>query len=286
MRLLLTNDIHQMGDKWKNLVRACETEQPDVLCVSGDLAPKHEGIPAQLNSFPVHLRKYASKIKENCGAEIVFISGNDDNEHLVKDFKQGHKDKLWKFIDDKVLTIKGYQFLGMPWVPDHPFGYKYWCKKEYNDNLRINELQLCKPLILNKDNEYEEIENYANFLSERNSIFECLDELSLKVKDWRKTICLIHCPPTGCGLDHCASGDFAGSDAVTGWIGLHQPLITLHGHIHESPEYSGRWKANIVDSLCIQPGQMGFDLHYVMVELDGEDIVDVRHSIYGYEKAR
>ena len=35
-----------------------------------------------------------------------------------------------------------------------------------------------------------------------------------------------------------------------------QPFLSLHGHIHESPEMSGVWKANLGKTICIQPGQI------------------------------
>ena len=33
-----------------------------------------------------------------------------------------------------------------------------------------------------------------------------------------------------------------------------QPLLTLHGHIHESPKMSGSWKDKIGNTICINVG--------------------------------
>jgi uncharacterized protein len=47
-----------------------------------------------------------------------------------------------------------------------------------------------------------------------------------------------------------------------------QPLLALHGHIHESPVYSGIWKAQIGKTICIQPGQLDARrLSYVICDL-------------------
>jgi Icc-related predicted phosphoesterase len=45
--------------------------------------------------------------------------------------------------------------------------------------------------------------------------------------------------------------------AVLRWINRHQPLLTLHGHIHESPDVTGRHAARLGRTVCHQPGQRG-----------------------------
>jgi Icc-related predicted phosphoesterase len=47
-----------------------------------------------------------------------------------------------------------------------------------------------------------------------------------------------------------------GSKAIYDFLLEYQPQPSLHGHIHESPEISGRWHARLGDTLCIQPGQL------------------------------
>ncbi len=41
------------------------------------------------------------------------------------------------------------------------------------------------------------------------------------------------------------------------WIENRQPLLTLHGHIHESPDLSGRWAERIGSTICVNPGAAG-----------------------------
>ena len=43
-------------------------------------------------------------------------------------------------------------------------------------------------------------------------------------------------------------------------------MFSLHGHIHESPESSGRWLAQLGDTICIQPGQLE-EFTYVTIDL-------------------
>jgi len=74
--------------------------------------------------------------------------------------------------------------------------------------------------------------------------------------DPRKTILVTHAPPSGMGLGVVGSSDGdVGSAAVTQWIDHHQPLLTLHGHIHESPGISGTHTTRRGQTICHQPGQ-------------------------------
>src|SRR5215471_2170312 len=93
----------------------------------------------------------------------------------------------------------------------------------------------------------------------REEIYSLADQ----VTDPRRTIFLIHCPPYGSGLDtapvldqnlrlQASAGDLmrgpVGSTGVLEAIGQVRPLLSLHGHIHES---GGEKK--IGPTLCVNP---------------------------------
>jgi len=84
-----------------------------------------------------------------------------------------------------------------------------------------------------------------------------LDILAGMIQNAERTIAVLHVPPLGSGLDTCPELDkelriitqggqvvmkSAGSSAVRAFIEKVQPMLTLHGHIHESPGHarSGR----------------------------------------------
>ena len=46
----------------------------------------------------------------------------------------------------------------------------------------------------------------------------------------------------------------------------YQPKLSLHGHIHESPDVTGRWYAKLGRTICIQPGQLN-EFTYVTIDL-------------------
>jgi uncharacterized protein len=95
-------------------------------------------------------------------------------------------------------------------------------------------------------------------------ILERLNALASEAEDRENLIVVVHPPPFDTPLDHAPSIDEefvvqmesgapklvpVGSTAVRAFIEAQQPLLGLHGHVHESKasDYIGR-------TLCINPG--------------------------------
>jgi uncharacterized protein len=91
-----------------------------------------------------------------------------------------------------------------------------------------------------------------------------ISELLDSLPDGRQAIMNFHCPPYGTGLDDAPELDATlkpvirggrpsivpvGSHAVRDAIKLYQPVVSLHGHIHES-----RGVQKIGRTLCVNPG--------------------------------
>jgi uncharacterized protein len=95
-------------------------------------------------------------------------------------------------------------------------------------------------------------------------LYARLDHLAQQVRDPRKAVFMIHVPPHDSGLDTAplldenlrptvSAGDVlrgpVGSTAVRRLIENYQPLLAVHGHIHESGG-----ERRIGNTLCINPG--------------------------------
>ena len=95
-------------------------------------------------------------------------------------------------------------------------------------------------------------------------LYDRLDGLAKEVRDPRRAVFMIHVPPHDSGLDTAplldenlrptvSAGDVlrgpVGSTAVRRLIETYQPVVAVHGHIHES---GGERK--IGKTLCINPG--------------------------------
>jgi Icc-related predicted phosphoesterase len=101
----------------------------------------------------------------------------------------------------------------------------------------------------------------------------------------KKAIYMMHSPPFGTKLDFIQGGKSAGSRSIKTFIEGNQPLLTLHGHIHESPEVSGAYFDRIGETISINPGQSSWStrdiikLHAVTFEMENVEET-LRHTCY------
>ncbi len=280
MKCMALADIHQSEMHWHLLAEAVWDKKPDLVAIAGDLLPKYEGILAQLSFLPA-LRGYTSTIRE-AGADLVLIPGNDDNQLAVPELEKGDQAGLWHYVSDRVKEVRGYQFCGCPWINDYPFAYKYWVAAESSERPAIAPVQLGPPATINSNNEIEMIPDLEAYLKSKPSIRESLERTAVRVKSMAHSIWLIHCPPVGLDFDLCGSGERVGSTAVYNFLAEKQPLLSIHGHIHEAPAVNGGiWAKKIGRTLCLQAGQSFNELNYVTFGLKNGEIENPVHSIYG-----
>ncbi|MFO7952173.1 MAG: metallophosphoesterase family protein [Bacillota bacterium] len=280
LKVLALADVHQSENHWVMLEEAVRWENPVLVVIAGDLLPKYEGILAQAD-FGSQLREHARAIRKT-GAELVLILGNDDNQLLIPEMEKGNKEGLWHYVADRVKEINGYEFCGCPWIRDYPFAYKYWVAPDSEDECYLDPIQLGPPAEIDSNNEIVTIPDLEVYLKEKMPVKSSLENMARQTKNLRRSVWLIHDPPAYTGLDLCATGDEVGSSVVYRFILERSPLITIHGHIHESPEYNeGIWAKKLGDTLCIQAGQLEKELSYVTFELAGEAVRNLKHSLYG-----
>jgi Icc-related predicted phosphoesterase len=130
--------------------------------------------------------------------------------------KKAAKGKIVRILHNRFYRMKGFNLAGYPFVNPTPFLLKDWEKTE------------------------EEIAKDLKKLSEN--------------INHRKTVCVFHAPPYGTKLDMLHNREHKGSHAIWKFIEKEQPVLCLHGHIHESPEVSGTTKQRIGKTLCVNPG--------------------------------
>ena len=279
MKFMCLADIHEDAHNWPKLVEEVNKQRPELVLIAGDLFPKENGILAQQSYLP-QIKECAAEIRE-MGAELVLITGNDDNKLLVPEMEKGDAEGLWHYVVDRVKFIKGYYFCGCPWVPDYPFPYKHWVAPETPGDIAMSSFQLDQPLKIDSHNQIEIIPDLGSYLAAKTSIQELLENLLSMVNDLSKSIWLIHTPPAYLELDVCGSGDRVGSTAVYSFLQENQPMLSIHGHIHEAPKHNRNiWMAQLGRTKCIQAGQLSGSLYYVTFIIEEDQIKDLTHSIY------
>jgi uncharacterized protein len=193
--------------------------------LSNDEAGRHALLERLMSERVEAWLQLATERLADSGVPLYLIPGNDDD--FVIDPILDRSDYAPINADGKVLDLPGgLQLLASGWSNHTPWQTP---REETEDEL------------------------YAR-----------LERLAQQVRDPRRAIFMIHVPPHGSGLDTAplldenlrptvSAGDVlrgpVGSTAVRRVIETYQPLLAVHGHIHES---GGERK--IGDTLCINPG--------------------------------
>ncbi len=266
MRILYVTDLH--GSEWKydRIFHLSQKYKIDIVINGGDMYPKDRDLFSQDRFIIKYLDSYFAKF-DAAGIYYLCYPGNDDLiifDHLFEEIF-----KKYSFISNIAqhrIEIGDYEFLGMNWVVDYPFRLKDRCRMDTNDY--AFQQQLGTGLISNPDG-WKEIDDWFEYAKSLPTIEDEMKSLIIP-NDMKKAIYVIHMPPEKLGLDECGDGLKVGSKAIYNFLMKHQPLISLHGHIHESPEMSGRWHATLNNTLCIQPGQL-IPLTYVIIDLKTMD---------------
>jgi Icc-related predicted phosphoesterase len=148
----------------------------------------------------------------------------------------------------------GYEFIGYPFVPPTPFRPKDYEKMDHLDTpwppqkTPSYSRSAHPPYALNPIDP-------GPYLRGKGTIEKDLEDLPTPGV-MSKTIYVMHSPPFGTNLDVIPGGHFVGSRSIRKFIETFQPLLTLHGHIHESPRLSGKYSDRIGRTLCLNPGQL------------------------------
>lgn len=163
------------------------------------------------------------KLDEN-DMELYIIGGNDDHQYMIDRLREA---PVFEFVEGRAVEIgDGYELFGYGWSNSTPWD----TPREKPD---------------------EEIE-------------DDLEALAAEISNWDRAIGNIHCPPYEADIDDAPKLDEnlkpqtsggevltepVGSRAIRQFIEEHQPLLGLHGHIHES-----QGKTEIGKTVCINPG--------------------------------
>ena len=108
--------------------------------------------------------------------------------------------------------------------------------------------------VLSARNGFKYLDDWFSYARSLPTLEEELNHLE-EPEDMRKAIYVTHMPPANYGLDQCFDNTCVGSQSIYKFIENNRPLLTLHGHIHESPVKSGAWFKKFGKTLCVQPGQ-------------------------------
>ena len=259
MKLLYTSDLHGETRLYQELLELSIASSAEIIALGGDLLPSfppskryEDMIPNQRIFMDEFLLPFLKKVLETTSVRQIFlIPGNWDAgyPYLFTELFEGIID-----LSQKNYRLEnGYELIGYPFVPPTPFRPKDY---EKMDNPEAPWPPQKNPSYIRSSGQSDQLIAVDPFvyLRGQETIRDDLSRLPNPLYQ-KRAIYIMHSPPFGTKLDFIQGGKSAGSRSIKVFIEENQPLLTLHGHIHESPEISGAYIDRIGETISINPGQ-------------------------------
>ena len=262
MEILFASDLHGNEKVYEKLFDLIKKRAITKVILGGDLCPHlRTTLQAGINAQKHFLDWLVKKI-DTSNAEFFAMLGNDDfriNAPILE--RAGEKGTL-QYLHKKSHRLGNFNIVGYSFVSQMPFLLKDWEKPDIKDSIPLT----------NPSMDVRTIEK------ENGTIEEDLIELK-KLSDPKKTIYVMHAPPFRSSLDTISGNRHVGSKSIRKFIEQEQPPLTLHGHIHESYELSGKYIERIGKTICINPGSshISSNLNCAIFEL--ENLNNMGHYI-------
>jgi len=271
-RFAFATDIHGQLERLEKLLRWVEQQAPTALLLGGDLLPSpgaRGALPAD-DFLPGYLGTALERLRQAMGTaypRVGAIMGNDDPRVHEPGFLELEQLGLWTYLQARVVPWGTEQVAGYAFVPPTPFQLKDWEKYDvsrYVDPGCSPPTEGLRTTAPDHDPRYSTIERDLEALAGR--------------MDAARAIVLFHAPPyrtvldraalEGVLVDHVPLDVNVGSIAVRRFIEQHGPLITLHGHVHESVSLTGQWRQQLGRTTLMGAAHRGPELALVLFDAD------------------
>jgi Icc-related predicted phosphoesterase len=286
-RIYIASDLHAAEKAWRKFLNAIRLNvyKADVALLAGDLTGKAI-VPImqrdgryETELFGVHRAARSDEELAALERDIAdvgyysFITTSDEAERLATD-EAGRDELLGRLMGERVAewmqlaterldgSVPLYLIPGNDdeFVIDHVLNESGWAP--VNADGKVLDIPGGLQLLASGWS------NHTPWNTPReeteDELFERLDALAQQVRDPGRAVFMIHVPPYDSGLDTApildenlrptvSAGDVlrgpVGSTAVRRIIETYQPVLSVHGHIHEAGG-----ERRIGDTLCINPG--------------------------------
>ena len=266
---LFATDLHGRISRYEKLFALIAGERPQALFLGGDLLP-HTSFnltQKQEDDFILnYLTPNLDRLRQELGSSypaVFLIEGNDDPRACEAGLVEAEAKGLWCYLHQRKASLGKFQLFGYACVPPTPFALKDW---ERYDVSRYVDPGCTSPEEGRRSMSIDPSEVKWGTIER---------DLEALVKDepLDRAIFLMHTPPYNTLLDraaldgkqyeHAPLDVHIGSVAVRRFIEKRQPLVTLHGHVHESARLTCEWKIEIGRTTCINGSHDGPELAIV-----------------------
>lgn len=279
------SDLHGSTDRYQKLFQTIVNERPDAVFLGGDILPsasflfgsQNFGHVDFINDYVVKKLNQMRIELEDEFPRIFLILGNDDGRFAEASVLDAASRGVWEYVHDRKVLFKDYPVFGYSYIPPTPFLLKDW--EKYDVSRHVD------PGCVSPE---EGIRSFPVADHERkySTIEKDLDDLTGN-ENLEKAIFLFHAPPYKTHIDHAAlEGKMidhvpmdvnVGSIAIKRFIKARQPLLTLHGHVHESSRFTNSWRDRIGRTHVFTAAYDGPEL--ALVRFDPEDLDRARREL-------
>ena len=272
-------DLHGDETRYRKLLAAIAAERPRGVFLGGDLLPS--GLFSLAGLSPSHrdfigdfLAPEFLRLRGRLGPaapEVFLVLGNDDARAEEVAILDAAAHGAWIYAHDRRIPFGAHEVFGYSYVPPTPYLLKDW---ERYDVSRFVDPGCVSPEeghrtvpVTDQEARYATIEKDLDRLAE---------DLPLE-----RAIFLFHAPPydtpldraalDGRMVDHAPLDVHVGSIALRRFIEKRQPLLTLHGHVHESARLTGAWRLTLGRTHALGAAHDGPELALVRFDPDAPD---------------
>ncbi len=274
IRFFFVSDLHGKTSRYRKLFDNILAVKPDAVFIGGDLLTSAMTVSeiesgSKDNLIGGFLRENLNNLKSRLGNDyprIFVIPGNDDGRLIEKALLELEHDRLIQYLHARKTIFDDFTIFGYACVPPTPFSLKDW---ERYDVSRFVDPGCVPP----EEGRFSVPPNYNDLIygTIENDLRNIVGDQLLD-----KSIVLFHSPPyqtcldradlDGRMIDHVPLDVHVGSIAIKQFIEQRQPLLTLHGHIHESARLTGRWHETIGKTHIIGAAHDGPELALVIFD--------------------
>jgi len=265
------SDLHGKTDRYRTLFDAISAERPKAVFIGGDILPNlaHPGAGGDfLEDF---LFAELARLRNGLGdtyPRVFVILGNDDPRAVEGSLIEAAGEGLLSYMHGRKEFLEQWAVYGYAHTPPSPFLLKDW--------ERYDVSRYVDPGCVSPEEGWRTVE-VAPDDAQFSTIARDLEALAGS-DDLENAVFLFHAPPhesnldraglDGRTFDHAPLDLHVGSIAIRRFIEARQPLLTLHGHVHESSRITGLWRDRLGRTITLSAAHDGPELALVRFDLE------------------
>ncbi len=305
-KVFFVSDVHGSDRCFRKFVNAGKFYDADVLILGGDVTGKAIVPMVRMPDGTVKVREGNNDRLLTSPSEIEGLkrragdAGNYPYEASPKEFEElAAKPDLVVGLFKRLMLESLRSWIALADERLAGTGIKCYMSPGNDDYFEIDEVLSSGKSVTNPEGEVVEIDGQHEMITlgytnptpwhsprevDEGVLQKKIDGMAERVREMKSAVFNLHVPPIGTPIDQAPKLDdnlkpvvsggevvmaSAGSSAVRDSIEKYQPLVGLHGHIHES-----RGMVRIGRTMCFNPGSEYASgiLKGVLCELDGDAV--------------